>query len=276
MRVSPGIFFNSIRLVNAFNRKSMKNRKLRKAYIILTSLLIAVLHLPFALAKYAGGNKVFARSVNPVKKSETVMPGAAPVPSVSVYDSLHLDLSGLSDQAFEFAKRGYEKLLAQGKLINDSILAIADFSQPSSKKRLYILDMKNYRVLFNTWVAHGKNSGLANATSFSNQHESLKSSPGFYVTGGTYNGSNGYSLRLNGMDRGYNDNALSRAIVMHGANYINQSFINARGFIGRSWGCPAVPAALAAPIINTLKNGSCLFIYSPDHAYPERSTVLNS
>jgi hypothetical protein len=254
----------------------MKNKKLRKAYLIITSLLIAVLHLPVALAKYAGGNKVFARTNTPVKRTVEVTPGAAPMPSFSVYDSLHLDLAGLSDQAYEYAKRGYEKLLAQGKLVNDSILAIVDFSQPSFKKRLYILDMKNYKVLFNTLVAHGKNSGAANATSFSNQPESLKSSPGFYVTGGTYNGSNGYSLRLEGMDRGFNDNAYNRAIVMHGADYVSQDFINARGFIGRSWGCPAVPARLAAPIINTLKNGSCLFIYTPDQKYVERSSVLNS
>jgi hypothetical protein len=254
----------------------MKNRKLRKAYIILTSLLIAILHLPFALAKYTGANKVFARTAGSFKKAEGVIPGAAPVPMPSVYDSLNLDLSGLSSKAFNYARRGFEKLIEQGKLANDSILAIVDFSQPSSKKRLFVLDMKNYKVMFNTLVAHGKNSGLANATSFSNQHSSLKSSPGFYLTGSTYNGSNGYSLRLNGLDNGYNDNALSRAIVMHGADYVSQDFINARGFIGRSWGCPAVPSSLAKPIINTLKGGSLLFIYTPDQQYPERSTVLNS
>src|SRR5687767_11559206 len=226
-------------------------KTLKSAYLILTSLTIYILHLPFAFAKSATSNKIFFRPTDPVT---TTSAGSTVAPAMkSVYDSLRLNISGLSQQAFEYAQKGYEKLLAQGKLNNSSIVAIADFSQPSSKKRLYILDMKNYKVLFNTLVAHGKNSGLDRATSFSNRHESLQSSPGFYITHHTYNGSNGYSLKLQGLDRGINDNAWDRAIVMHGADYVSQSFINARGFIGRSWGCPAVPSTLAPAIINTLK-----------------------
>jgi hypothetical protein len=249
-------------------------KKLKGAYFIFVSVLIAILHLPFSFAKSATGK--FTK--NQIQDGKTaVLPGAAPMPAFrSVYDSLQLNISGLSRQAYEYAKTGFDKLVEQGRLVNDSIIAIADFSQPSSKKRFYILDLKNYRVIYNTLVAHGKNSGLAMANSFSNQHSSLKSSPGFYVTGQTYNGSNGYSLRLEGLDRGYNDNAFERAIVMHGADYVSSSFIKSRGFIGRSWGCPAVPAEQAAPIINLLKNGSCLFIYTPDQNYGERSTVLNS
>jgi L,D-transpeptidase catalytic domain len=169
-----------------------------------------------------------------------------------------------------------EKLTEQGKLNNNSILAIADFSLPSTQKRLFVLDLKNYKVLFNTFVAHGKNSGREWANSFSNQPSSLKSSPGFYITHETYNGDNGYSLRLEGIEKGINDNAYEREIVMHGADYVNQSFANAKGYIGRSWGCPAVPVAEAIPIINTIKDGNCLFIYSPDQGYLSHSPVLNS
>jgi hypothetical protein len=204
-------------------------KKLKGAYFIFVSVLIAVLHIPFSFAKSATGK--FTRNNIPVGKT-SVIPGAAPMPALrSVYDSLQLNISGLSRQAFEYAKVGFDKLVEQGRLVNDSIIAIADFSQPSSKKRFYILDLKNYRVIYNTLVAHGKNSGLAMANSFSNQPSSLKSSPGFYITGQTYNGSNGYSLRLEGLDRGYNDNAFERAIVMHGADYVSSSFIKSRGFI---------------------------------------------
>jgi hypothetical protein len=149
-----------------------------------------------------------------------------------------------------------------------------DFSLPSSKKRLFVIDLKNYRVLFNTLVAHGKNTGLAYAKNFSNQLSSFKSSPGFYITRNTYQGGNGYSLKLEGVEKGINDRAMERAIVMHGADYVSNSFINARGFIGRSHGCPAVPVKDAQPIINTIKGGSCLFIYQPSPSYLQRSVVL--
>jgi hypothetical protein len=153
-------------------------------------------------------------------------------------------------------------------------MAIVDFSQPSSHRRLYILDMKNYKVLFNTLVAHGRNSGKEWASSFSNKPSSYKSSPGFYITGDTYIGSNGFSLRLNGIEKGINDKAFARAIVMHGADYVSESYIAAQGYIGRSQGCPAVPAEEVYPIINTIKNGTCLFVYVPDKHYVSRSPLL--
>ncbi|HSU29464.1 MAG TPA: murein L,D-transpeptidase catalytic domain family protein, partial [Chitinophagaceae bacterium] len=195
-------------------------------------------------------------------------------PLRSVYDSLHLNLSGLSKQAYEHAKKGMAVLIAQGKLVNDSILAVIDFSLPSNVKRLFILDTRHYKLLHVSLVAHGKNSGTAMAHSFSNQPESFKSSPGFYITGNTYNGHNGYSLKLEGVESGINDNAYERAIVMHGADYVSQSFVKARGYAGRSEGCPAVPVNQVVPIINTIKDGSCLFIYTPDHSYLDHSPVL--
>jgi len=238
------------------------------------SVVIYLLHLPFTFAKSATGNKLFFHPANPVKTSITNSLNLIPAVK-SVYDSLQLNISGLSQQAFDYAKKGIEKLIEQGKLLNDSIVAIIDFSQPSNKKRLYVLDLKNYKVLFNTLVAHGKNSGREWASSFSNQVSSLKSSTGFYITGDTYIGNNGYSLRLEGLERGINDKAFERTIVMHGADYVSQDYVNAQGFIGRSWGCPAVPVKETVPIINSIKNGACLFIYSPDQRYLSDSPVLN-
>lgn len=193
----------------------------------------------------------------------------------SIYDSLNLQKLGLSRQAFDYALKGFHFLIEKGKIANNSILSIADFSESSSKKRLFILDLKNYKILFNTYVSHGQNSGTEYARSFSNTPESLQSSPGFYVTKETYNGSKGYSLRLEGEERGINDNALSRGIVMHAADYVNEGLAKNRGWIGRSWGCPAVPTELHQAIINKIKNGTCLFVYTPDKRYISNSRILN-
>jgi L,D-transpeptidase catalytic domain len=248
-------------------------KKLKGFYIVITSVFIYFLHLPLALARSATGNTLFFSPPAPISTSST--DSLHFIPSLkSVYDSLHLGFSGLSQQAFDYAKKGLEQLIAQGRILNDSIISIIDFSQPSSRKRLYILDIKNYRVLFNTFVAHGKNSGREWANSFSNQQSSFKSSPGFYITGEAYQGNNGYSLKLEGIEKGINDNAYQRAIVLHGADYVNEAYIAAQGFIGRSEGCPAVPSNIATPIINSIKDHTCLFIYHPGQSYLKHSSVL--
>jgi hypothetical protein len=247
-------------------------KKFKGFYLVVSSIVIGLMHLPFAFAKSASGAKLFYHPpVDPGKK--TNMTSAPLVPAGrSVYDSLHLSLKGLSQQAFDYAKAGLNKLLAEGKLLNDSIISIIDFSEPSNKKRLFIIDLKNYNVLFNTLVAHGRNTGREWATSFSNQNSSFKSSPGFYITRETYEGHNGYSLKLDGVEKGINDNAYERGIVMHGAAYVCDDYVNAQGFIGRSQGCPAVPVQISRPIINTIKNGTCLFVYHP--SYINRSPIL--
>jgi hypothetical protein len=192
------------------------------------------------------------------------------------YDSMELDKLGLSEQAFNYAMKGFNYLLQHGKIAKDNIISIVDFSLPSSKKRLFVIDLDDYRVLYNTYVAHGVNSGREYANQFSNQPESFKSSLGFYQTLNTYIGENGYSLRLNGLERGINDNANSRDIVMHAADYVNESFIKAQGYIGRSWGCPALPEKLHKHIIDKIKNGSCLFIYSANNGYLKKSRIINA
>lgn len=247
-------------------------QQLKGFYLFVSSIVIALLHLPFSFAKSA------VQFVNPASPTPVAtnhpLPGPSPLPvfKPSVYDSLHLDLSGLSQLAFDHAKKGLNRLLEEGRLMNDSIISIIDFSQPSSAKRLYILDLKNYKLLFNTLVAHGRNTGREWATYFSNQPASYKSSPGFYITGETYRGANGYSLKLNGIEKNINDKAYDRAIVMHGAEYVSTDLIDAQGYIGRSEGCPAIPEELSRPVINTIKEGSCLFIYHP--SYISRSVLL--
>jgi hypothetical protein len=185
-----------------------------------------------------------------------------------------LNYSGLSRKAFDLAQEGFEKLKEQGEIVNDAIISIIDFSLPSSEKRLFVIDMKNYKLLVNTYVAHGRNSGKEFASSFSNQPSSFKSSLGFYVTGNTYNGDNGYSLKLEGLEKGINDNADRRAIVMHGADYVNESFLQSQGYMGRSLGCPAVSKKESKNVINLIKDKTCLFIYSPDNNYLSHSAVL--
>ena len=191
-----------------------------------------------------------------------------------LYDSLQLNLKGLSKEAYNYALLGYNKLLQTGKLKNDETLTIIDFSLPSTAKRLFVIDMKLGEVLFNSLVSHGRNSGKDMANDFSNSNNSFKSSLGFYVTSDTYIGKHGLSMRLEGEEKGINDNALTRGIVMHSADYVNENLIRSQGYIGRSQGCPAVPPQLHKAIIEKIKNGSCLFMYSPVKTYLSKSTFV--
>lgn len=200
----------------------------------------------------------------------------APAPDAStIYSNAKLDQFSLSEGAFTYAWKGYQHLLEKNKITRQQYLTVCDLSQSSSKKRLYIIDMNNPRLVMQTYVAHGKNSGGEFATKFSNTPESLQTSLGFYITSTTYTGKHGLSLKLQGVDPGFNDKALVRTIVMHGANYVDEARAKAGIFMGRSWGCPAVPAKQSTSIINTIKNGSCLFIYHPDKNYLEHSKILN-
>jgi len=190
-----------------------------------------------------------------------------------VYDSLHLQGIGLSKKIFTMALKGMAKLV-RSRHIKDNLLAIVDFSQPSNNKRLYVIDLNTSQLLYNTYVAHGVKTGKLKATSFSNRASSCKSSLGFYVTGSAYQGSNGYSLKLQGMEKGINDGAMRRGIVIHGADYVCEGLIESQGYIGRSWGCPAVAPEVSEQLIDLLKEGSCLFIYAPTAAYTAKSSMV--
>lgn len=207
-----------------------------------------------------------------------VTPSPAPPAAdeaATLYNSIHLDEFGLSRDAFTYAWKGYQQLLEKKMITNDQYLTICDFSQSSGNKRLYIIDVVSQQLIKHTWVAHGRNSGGEFATKFSNKPESLQSSLGFYITQGTYHGKHGLSLRINGVDRGYNDKALERTIVMHGADYVDEARSRSGVMMGRSWGCPAVSEKESAFIITTIKNGTCLFIYHPQKSYLQGSKILN-
>jgi L,D-transpeptidase catalytic domain len=186
-----------------------------------------------------------------------------------LYDQLHLKEIGLSEEAFDYACKGYQHLLEKKIIGQPGYLTICDFSQSSKQKRLYIIDIANNKIILNTYVAHGHNSGGEYATRFSNKPSSKQSSLGFYITKNTYCGENGLSLRMEGLEPGFNDKAYRRAIVIHGADYIGN------GSAGRSYGCPAVPKKESKTIINTIKNGTCLFIYHPEKKYLQDSKILN-
>jgi hypothetical protein len=194
----------------------------------------------------------------------------------SVYSAIHLDSFGLTKDVFFYAYKGYEYLLNENRLQNTSLLTVCDYSQSSGRKRLYVIDVKEGKLLFNTYVSHGKRSGNEYATSFSNHLDSHKSSLGFMITGGTYRGTKGYSMYLDGMETGINDNVRLRNIVMHGSNYVNAKRADEGNGMGRSYGCPAVSYGEYKKIINVIKNGSCFFVYADDKLYASSSKILNA
>lgn len=197
-------------------------------------------------------------------------------PHADCYAAWNLTAAGLSKNAFECAMKGYQQLLEKNKLQKTNVITIVDYSLPSTQKRLYVLDMADGKILFHSLAAHGRNSGSLYANEFSNKPSSLKTSLGFFITGSTYNGNNGYSLKLNGCEKGINDKALERAIVMHGADYVDEKFAAQNGYLGRSHGCPAVPQNISKKIIDVIKNGSCVFLYHPEKNYTSHSKILNS
>lgn len=192
----------------------------------------------------------------------------------SLYQKMQDGGESLPDSdVFLKAFEGYQKLLAEGKCKKE-VLAIVDFRISSTKKRLWVIDMAAGKTLHHTLVSHGQQTGYEYAKNFSNIPSSHQSSIGFYVTDQTYYGKHGLSLRLQGVEKGFNHKAYQRAIVMHGANYVSADFIQRHGRLGRSYGCPAVPQGEHKPIIQALKDQACLLIYYPDQKYERESTLI--
>jgi len=243
------------------------HKNAKKTVLMMIGLVVMIVQLSFVLINHKEKN---------VKATATTAAISSSNGYAYLYDSLALSATGLSRKAFDYALAGYNRLKNTGKLGNTDVLSIIDFTQPSSAKRLVVINLKTAEILFNTYVSHGRGSGREMAMAFSNQAESYKSSLGFYVTSSTYEGKHGYSLRLNGEERGINDNALSRGIVMHSAEYVDENVVRSQGFCGRSQGCPAVPEKLHKAIIQKIKDGSCLFIYSTDKYYAEHSSFMKA
>ena len=230
-----------------------------KKVLSIVSLAIAIF---FASASYAGNTLESDAAMFETHASE-------------LYDEIGLtNQSYPSYDVFAMALKGFQSLKAS-EVVNKDILTVFDFSWSSNEKRLWVIDLNTRKVLFHDYVAHGRNSGNEFAKKFSNRSQSYMSSIGFYVTGETYHGKHGLSLRLDGMDREYNHNARNRAIVMHGADYVSEDFIRKHGRLGRSFGCPSVSMDIHKEVIDTIREGSLLFIYYPDHDFPKRSAVLN-
>lgn len=245
----------------------MRKNKAFAAFILIL-LISAISALSWVPAKTE--NRLEKTKVIAVRKDEAKLSNTAVFNNYinDIYTEAGLRESNLDPAVFRKAVTGYLNF-KQANLLSSAkqILSIVDFNQSSRTKRLWVIDLANKKLLFNTYVAHGQGSGDDMATSFSNIANSHQSSVGFYITDNIYYGKHGISLRLNGMDKGFNSNALNRAIVVHGAEYVSENFINQYGRLGRSFGCPAIPVALTPGIINTIKDKTCLFINSslPDY-----------
>ena len=186
-----------------------------------------------------------------------------------------VDRGAIDPTVFELALGAAACAVKSGAIIDPSTLTVIDYSRPSTARRLWVFDMHTRALLYEELVAHGKNSGDNMATRFSNELDSHQSSLGLYLTEDTYVGKNGYSLRLRGLDEGFNDRASERAIVMHGAPYVNDDIARTMGRLGRSWGCPALREGVARVIIDRVKETGLLFAYYPDSAWLKSSKYLN-
>ncbi|WP_339922947.1 murein L,D-transpeptidase catalytic domain family protein [uncultured Cyclobacterium sp.] len=209
------------------------------------------------------------KKVEPNSKSGKIASSVA-----TIWERIRSDQNSLKKEVLLMAVEGYQKMLDNGLLEEGKPLTIIDYDLPSSEERLWIIDIQNQDLEYVSLVAHGRNSGGLHAKKFSNVPESYMSSLGFYLTGETYIGKHGQSLRLDGMEEGINDNARLRAIVIHAADYAESSFVKLHGRLGRSLGCPALPDENFKEIINLIKDKSCLFIHSSENNYSSQSAYI--
>lgn len=244
-----------------------------KKHLFLLALIVSFSLVLFSFAKANNASKSTVAQKDSVTADTASMMSEISL-SEQLFNDLHLQNAGLLKETVEYAVKGYQKLVDSGLVNNDQYLTIVDLSQSSRNKRFYIIDMKNHELAWNTFVAHGKNSGIDMANSFSNAFNSNKSSLGFYVTKSTYTGKHGLSLRISGLEHGFNDNAEARGVVVHGAAYVNSGRVHS-DYMGRSQGCPALPQNEYAQVIDIIKDGSVLFVYNPSENYLQSSTLLN-
>lgn len=230
-----------------------------KLLVLFISLLLIITFKAFSTSK---------------PKNVSATPKATPSEISSELNVLSKKANHIDPKALKLALNAYHNAKQKG-LVKNPYLTVIDYSKASNQKRLWVIDMAHHSVPFNTYVAHGKNSGLTKANHFSNSNGSHATSIGVFLTGPSYVGHHvGYAMGLRGLERGVNDNASRRAVVVHGARYMDESFIKHNGRAGRSWGCPSIPTALVKPLINVIKNGSVLFAYYPDTSWLSHSRFL--
>ncbi|WP_297597601.1 murein L,D-transpeptidase catalytic domain family protein [uncultured Cetobacterium sp.] len=231
---------------------------MRKKYLLLTLILGSLSVSSFGFA-YKTPIKIEKEKIQGKKENQTKI----------LYKELGLEKK-LDYDVFEKALKGYEKITDKKK----NVLTIVDYAKPSTQERFFVVDLNQRKVLISSHVAHGRNSGGNIATSFSNKMSSYKSSLGFYLTENTYMGGNGYSLVLDGLEKGINDKAKERYIVIHGADYANPKLAKSQGRLGRSLGCPALPKSVYKEAINLIKGGSVVFVNGNDSNYLENSQYV--
>jgi hypothetical protein len=205
----------------------------------------------------------------------SVAPQAAGRSAVDLVHDWEASAVGAIDAGvFRLALGAASCAIRTGAVSDPPTLTVIDYSKPSTAKRLWVFDLRTRGLLYEELVAHGQGSGDNMATRFSNELDTRRSSLGLFVTGEAYTGRNGYSLRLDGLDRGFNDRARERAIVVHGAPYVSEAFVRAQGRLGRSWGCPALGDDVARQVIDRVKGGSLVFAYYPDRQWLKGSRYL--
>lgn len=235
--------------------------KARKAIPLFASFFLA--HFALPAGNLTGKQHASVLTVNP----EALRFVNFELDMLRFYEDAGLEAAGLRLEVFNKAMVGYLNLKKAGLLSDKNILTVADFDQPSSQKRFWVIDINAKKLLFNSLVAHGKNSGNELAETFSNVPESEMSSLGFYVTQGTYTGKHGLSLKIEGMDKNFNSNASKRCVVVHGADYVSEDFIRQNGRLGRSQGCPALPMENYAEIIDTIKDQTVLYLHAANAGF---------
>jgi hypothetical protein len=255
---------------------------MRKHFIGISAVAVCL-----AAGLYAPQNRVQAVQkvqevqqvvVQPVQAVQTVQAPAEQQLSEPLEPLARFELpvvAGISPQVLDLALAAVQCATTRGDIDAPPTLTIIDYSRPSVEPRLWVFDMNRRELLFNELVAHGRNTGENMSVHFSDTLNSRQSSIGLFVTDETYVGSNGYSLRLDGLEPGFNGHARDRAIVMHGAPYVNEQIATAQGRIGRSWGCPALREAVARDVIDTIRGGGVIFSYYPDTNWLNSSKYLN-
>lgn len=197
-----------------------------------------------------------------------------PVHAGDVLRRLEFVAPDIDRHALSLALNARDCAIRNGAATTEARLAVIDYSRPSTERRLWVFDVLADRLLYREYVAHGRGSGENFATKFSNDNGSHQSSLGLFRTADTYQGGNGYSLRMDGLEAGINDQARARAIVMHGAGYVDPGLAATQGRLGRSYGCPALRKEVAHEVIDALKQGQLLFAYYPDPQWQNHSRFL--
>ena len=263
------------------SRTFARRRLLSAPRIGLAGLALAAVLTTGAVA--VGGRQAECPA-SPVTAAAVVAPVVVPAalapvaPAADLLDAtlerLAANAPGLKRDVLRLALVARDAAAKEGLAKKDELLTVIDYSLPSTAKRLWVFDVKSGDVLFNELVAHGKNTGDNYARRFSNADGSLETSLGLFRTASTYIGGNGYSLRLAGLEPGFNDKAERRAVVMHGAPYVSEDFAAQHGRLGRSWGCPALSQKVAGKVIDTIKGGSLVFSYFPDQDWLQHSKFV--